>query len=285
MPSCWYVHTEQGDDSNSSPAAGLCSSAGLSDGGGASCKHCRSIPGSPRCHIWRRLNAVVLQRGRERGKSSASLLATQSICIQPVEAELPCYSGPSAKKIKKNKKIAHTDQTKAAEHRAALSLPSPQQVPESSLERGGLASVLSWPPWGHLPLMRILIYAGAFKAVLIGCIVALYDSSSTHMVLVGVCCFPSLFVFWFLFFFFCTFTCALCVDVVQKIISLAYSHISPVWKKSEASHSRPLITNDKLMKTWECSIGGQQKSNCGRLKHSFVSSAHKFTLVCCLALC
>lgn len=59
--------------------------------------------------------------------------------------------------------------------------------------------MLSWPPWGHLPLMRILIYAGSFKAILIGCIVALYDSSSTHMVLVGVCCFPSLFVFCFFF--------------------------------------------------------------------------------------
>lgn len=224
MPSCWYVHTEQGDDSNSSPAAGLCSSAGLSDGGGASCKHCRSILGSPRCHIWRRLNAVVLQRGRERAQRLCSPPRASAFSLW--KRSCPATLDPPQKK----KKIAHTDQTKAAEHRAALSLPSPQQVPESSLERGGLATVLSWPPWGHLPLMRILIYAGAFKAALIGCIVALYDSSSTHMVLVGVCCFPSLFVFWF-FFFFCTFTCALCVDVVQKnyLISVL-AHLSSVEK-------------------------------------------------------
>lgn len=203
MPSCWYVHTEQGDDSNSSPAAGLCSSAGLSDrvGGG----HHASIAAP----FWDHRDATsgggwMLSFYSEGGKE-LSVSARH-----PEHLHSACGSGAALllwtlrkKKLKKKKKVAHTDQTKAAEHRAALSLPSPQQVPESSLERGGLATVLSRPPWGHLPLMRILIYAGAFKAILIGCIVALYDSSSTHMVLVGVCCFPSLFVFWvFLFFFF-----------------------------------------------------------------------------------
>lgn len=49
-------------------------------------------------------------------KGSASLLATQSIFIQPMEEEVPCCSGPS-------KNQAHTDQTKAAEGRVGLSLP------------------------------------------------------------------------------------------------------------------------------------------------------------------
>lgn len=50
------------------------------------------------------------------GKGSASLVATQSIFIQPVEEEVPCCFRPS-------KNRAHTGQTKAAECQAGLSLP------------------------------------------------------------------------------------------------------------------------------------------------------------------
>lgn len=121
--------------------------------------------------------------------------------------------------------------------------------------------MLSCPPWGHLPLMRILIYPEDFNRILIGCIAALNDGSSTHTHTHGpggCLFFPSFFVFLVFFWFFLNaHFCSLCRRGT-KIISLAYSQISPVWKKSEASHGHSLITNDKLAKTWECSIRGQQ---------------------------
>lgn len=212
------------------------------------------------------------------GKGSASLLATQSIFIQPRGRGgallLWTLQKPSPHRPNQSSRVPNGPLP-------ALS----QQVPESSL--GGWAgSMLSCLPWGHLPLMVILIYAQAFNRILIGCVAALSDSVAARTWF--------WWVFVFAFLFFCIFLHAHFCSLMVKIISLAYLHISPVRKKSEASHGRPLITNYKVMKTWKCSIGGQQESKCGRLEHSSVSSLHKFkrgaslyfcNSVCSLALC
>lgn len=126
MSSCWYVHTEQCDDSNSFPRAGLCISAGLSDRRASAVLFRSGI--TKVSTSGGEVNAGV--RARE-GKSSASLVATQSICILAVEEEVPCCSGPS-KKLSPHR----PNQSSGAPSRPLPALP--QQVPESSL--GGLAA-------------------------------------------------------------------------------------------------------------------------------------------------
>lgn len=222
------------------------------------------------------VNAGV--RAREGVKVQLLCSPPKASSFSPVEEEVPCCYGPS-------KNRAHTDQTKAAECRMGLSLPCLSRY--LRVHWGGRAgSVLSCLPWGHLPLMVILIYAQAFNRILIGCVAALSDSVTARTWF--------WWVFVFAFLFFCIFLHAHFCSLMVKIISLAYLHISPVRKKSEASHGRPLITNYKVTKTWKCSIGGQQESKCGRLEHSSVSSLHKFkrgaslyfcNSVCSLALC
>lgn len=110
MSSCWCVHTEQCDDSNSFPRAGLCISAGLSDRRASGVLFRSGI--TKVSHL-----EEVLEQGRE-GKSSASLVATRSICIQSVEEEEEC---PATLDPPKNR--AHTDQTKAVERQTGLFLP------------------------------------------------------------------------------------------------------------------------------------------------------------------
>lgn len=205
MSWCWCVHPEQCGDSNSSPRAGFCISAGLSDRRASGPLFPSGIAKAP--HL-EQVNAAV--RARE-GKSSAPLLAAQSICMWK-------RRGPAAlDPPKKPQTRALTDQRSKAGRAPSRPVPA-GQVPESS--PGGPGSVLARPPWGHLPLRRIVVYTGSFKRILIGCITALNDGNSANAILVGVCFFlPFLYVsFFFCFFFvFARSHSALCVDVAQKL--------------------------------------------------------------------
>lgn len=128
MSSCWYVHTEQCDDSNSSPRAGLCISAGLSDRRASGMLFRSGITKVP--HLEERRWMPVLERGRERVQHLWSPPRASAFSLW--KRRCPAALDPPKKKASPHR----PNQSSGAPSRPLPALP--QQVPERSL--GGLAA-------------------------------------------------------------------------------------------------------------------------------------------------